>query len=98
MKIALSTTDYVRFLDAHELAAEREAQRLEDTPLVRRQCICRAPEMIGGALCSVISPSCLAHGQIVRAVNTVPYSVREKRADSKRHAGEKVDYTRCEVE
>ena len=90
MKIALSTTDYVRFLDAHELAAEREAQRLEDTPLVRRQCICRAPEMIGGALCSVISPSCLVHGQIVRAVNTVPYSVREKHNEQNRHTGHSV--------
>ena len=46
--------------------------------------------MIGGALCHVISPSCLVHGQIVRAVNTVPYSVREKRADSKRHTGHSV--------
>ena len=90
MKIALSTTDYVRFLDAHELAAEREAQRLEDTPLVRRQCICSAPIIIDGHLCQAISPSCLVHGQIVRAVNTVPYSVREKHNERNRHTGHSV--------
>ena len=34
MKIALSTTDYVRFLDAHELAAERE----DSAWTIRRSC------------------------------------------------------------
>ena len=90
MRTELSTTDYVRFLDAHELSQACEAQRQDDTPIVRKQCICRPPEMINGALCSVISPSCLVHGQIVRAVNTVPYSVREKHNEQNRHTGHSV--------
>ena len=87
MRNAPCTDSSLKFLTAHELAAAREAQRLEDTPEVKQHCICRPNFVIDGQEYRAICPSCLLHGKIVRAVPTIPLATRERRQVRNRHIG-----------
>ena len=80
----------VRFLDAKELEEERRLQREEDTPIVKRECLCsNHHEPVDGYVYT--SPACLIHGQITRhvprAMNITSDRVRERQRHATHGAG-----------